>query len=139
MFTPRGPLAGSFQNTPLSRRRALASETVILASHAFAFVFNWYKSYHYSIIVLVLGSFSTYSKHINHSGQDGLNIFFRAPLFRSGLEARSDKNSNTNPVSTKYRLQTADSRPGTKCRLGIKCRLQTGYQMQTENLYCFFV
>ena len=120
MFTPKGPLAGSFQNTPLSRRRALASETVILASHAFAFVFNWYKSYHYSIIVLVLGSFSTYSKHINHSGQDGLNIFFRAPLFRSGLEARSNKNSNTNPVST-------------------KCRLQTGYKMQTENLYCFFV
>ena len=36
-------------------------------------------------------------------------------------------------------MQTADSRPGTKCRLGIKCRLQTGYQMQTENLYCFFV
>ena len=65
-------------------------------------------SNHYSIIVLVLGSSSTYSEHINYSGQDGLNIFFRAPLFRSGLEARSNKNSNTNPVSTKCRLQTAD-------------------------------
>ena len=126
MFTPKGPLAGSFQNTPLSRRRALASETVILASHAFAFVFIWYKSYHYSIIVLVLGSFSTYSKHINHSGQDGLNIFFRAPLFRSGLEARLDKNSNTNPVSTKCRLQTADRVQNADCRQ------RTGYKMQTR-------
>ena len=35
-------------------------------------------------------------------------FFFPAPLFRSGLEARSNKNSNTNPVSTKCRLQTAD-------------------------------
>ena len=47
-------------------------------------------------------------------------MFFRAPIFRCGLEARSNKKRNTNPVST-------------------KCRLQTGYKMQTENLYCFFV
>ena len=66
-------------------------------------------------------SSSTYSPHINHGGQDSLTrIFFRAPIFRSGLEARSNKNSNTNPVST-------------------KCRLQTGYKMQTQNLYYFFV
>ena len=62
-----------------------------------------------SIIVLVLGSSPTYSLHINHSGHDSLTeIFFRAPMFRSGLEARSNKNSNTNSVSTKCRLQTAD-------------------------------
>ena len=34
-------------------------------------------------------------------------------------------------------MQTADSRPDTKCRLGTKCRLQTGYKMQNENLYFF--
>ena len=60
-------------------------------------------------------SSSTYSPHISHSGQDSLTrIFFRAPIFRSGLEARSNKNSNTNPVST-------------------KCRLQTGYKIQTAD------
>ena len=54
-------------------------------------------------------SSSTYSPHINHSGQYSLTrIFFRAPIFRSGLEARSNQNSNTNPVSTKCGLQTAD-------------------------------
>ena len=80
--------------------------------------------------MLVLGSSSTYSL---------TKFFFRAPIFRSGLQARSNKTSDTNLVSTKCRLQTADCRPGTKCRLGSKCRLQTGYKMQTENLYCFFV
>ena len=60
-------------------------------------------------------SSSTYIPHCNHSGQDSLTrIFFRAPTFRSGLEARSNKNSNTNPVST-------------------KCRLQTGYKIQTAD------
>ena len=45
--------------------------------------------------------------HINPSGQDSLtNISFRALIFRSGLEARSNKNSITNPVSTEYRLHT---------------------------------
>ena len=60
-------------------------------------------------------SSSTYIPHSNHSGQDSLTrIFFRAPTFRSGLEARSNKNSNTNLVST-------------------KCRLQTGYKIQTAD------
>ena len=44
---------------------------------------------------------------INPSGQDSLTkISFRALIFRSGLETRSNKNSNTNPVSTECRLQT---------------------------------
>ena len=42
-------------------------------------------------------------------------------IFRSGLEACSNKNSNTNPASA-----NAD------------CWLQTGCKMQTEILYCFF-
>ena len=87
------------------------------------------QSNHCFIIVLFLRSSSTYSPHINHSGQDTLSkIFFRAPIFRSGLEARSNKNSNTNPVSKKCRLQT-----GYKMQTKYKCRLQT------ENLYFFFV
>ena len=88
------------------------------------------------MIVLVLGSSSTYSPHINHSGQDSLTkIIFRAPIFRSGLEARSNKKQQYK--SGRYKMQTADCRPGTKCTLGTKCRLQTGYKMQTENVYFF--
>ena len=90
------------------------------------------------MIVLVLGSSSTYSPHINHSGQDSLTkIYFRAPIFRFGLEAPSNKNSNANPVGTKCRLQTADRVRNADCRLGTKCRLQTGYKMHNENLYFF--
>ena len=81
--------------------------------------------------MLFLGSSSTYSPHINHSGQDSLTkISFRAPIFRSGLEARSNKNSNTNPVSTKcwlqtaYRTQNADEVQNADCRPGTKCRLR---------------
>ena len=67
-----------------------------------------------------------------------LKIFVQAPIFRSGLEARSNKNSNTNPVSKKCRrqitdrVQNADCRPGTKCRpriytvfILITCHLTT--------------
>ena len=85
-------------------------------------------------------SSSTYSPNINQSGQDSLTIiFFWAPIFRSGLEARWNKNNSTNRVSKKCRQQTADWRPGTKCRLGTECRLQTGHKIQTENLYCIFI
>ena len=67
------------------------------------------SSNHCYIIVLVLGCSSIYSSHINHSGQDSITkIFFRASIFRSGLEACLNKNSSINPVSTKCRLQTAD-------------------------------
>ena len=122
MFTPGGLVVGSFQHMLWQRRRA--SEAAIWVSCTFAFVFSWYKCY---IIVLFLGSSSIYSSHINHSGQDSITkIFFRASIFRSGLEACLNKNSNINPVSTKCRLQT-----------GYK--MQTRYKMQTENLYCFSV
>ena len=47
-----------------------------------------------------------------------LKWFFRAPIFRSRLEARSKKNSNTNPVNA-------------KCRLQIGYKMQTRYKMQT--------
>ena len=59
------------------------------------------------MIVLVLGSSSTYSPHINHSGQDSLTkTIFRAPIFRSGLEARSNKKQQYK--SGRYKIQTAD-------------------------------
>ena len=71
------------------------------------------------MIVLVLGSSSTYSPHINHSGQDSLTeIIFRAPIFRSGFEARSNKKQQYK--AGRYKMRTAD------------CRLQTGYEMQTR-------
>ena len=72
-------------------------------------------------------SFSIFSPHLNHSSQDSLmRIFFRAPIFLFGLQAHSNKNSNTSPVSAKCRLQT-----------GYK--MQTVYKMQTKSLYRFFV
>ena len=75
----------------------------------------------------VLGSSLTYDPHINHSGEDSLTkISLGAPIFWSGREARSNKNSNTTPVSTVCRLQTGWKMP-------------TRYKMQTENLCCFFV
>ena len=86
-------------------------------------------------------SSSTYIPHSNHSGQDSLTrILFRAPTFRSGLEARSNKNSNTNPVSTKCRLQTADRVQNTDCRLGKKCKLRI-YTVFSSNTWitCHFI
>ena len=75
--------------------------------------------------------------------QDSLNKnFFRALIFRFGLETRSRKNSNTNLVNTKCRLQTgyemqtrykiqnadrvqnADKVQNSECRPGTKCRLR---------------
>ena len=103
MFTPRGPVAGSFQHTLWPRGRA--SEAAILVSRAFAFVFSWYKA----IIALSLCFSSGALQHTVHTSIIAakivsLNFFFRTPIFWSGLKARSSKNSNTNPVSTKCRL-----------------------------------
>ena len=82
--------------------------------------------------MLFLGSSSTYSPHINHSGQHSpTKLFIRGPIFRYGLEARSNKTSSINPVNTKCRqrtvegvqdgdlVQNADRRLGTKRRLRI--------------------
>ena len=133
MFTPRGSVAGSFQHTPWPRRR------VSELSRASAFVLSLY------IIITALSIYlsSGALQHTVHTSIIAdkivsLKIFFRAPIFRSGLEARSNKNSNTNPVSKKCRrqitdrVQNADCRPGTKCRpriytvfILITCHLTT--------------
>ena len=107
MFTIWGPIAGSFQHTLWSRRRASAA--AILVSHAFAFIFSWYKV----IIAPSLCLSSGALQHIVHTSIIAAKtvspkFFFQAPIFRSRLEARPNKNSNINPVSTKCRLQTAD-------------------------------
>ena len=107
MFTIWGPIAGSFQHTLWSRRRASAA--AILVSHAFAFIFSWYKV----IIALSLCLSSGALQHTVHTSIIAAKtvspkFFFQAPIFRSRLEARPNKNSNINPVSTKCRLQTAD-------------------------------
>ena len=68
-------------------------------------------------------SSSTYSPHINHSGQDSLTrIFFELQYF--GPDLRLARTKTAIPIRS---LKNAD------------CWLQTGYKMQTENLYCFFV
>ena len=78
--------------------------------------------------MLVLGSSSTYSQHINHSGQDSLKFSFELHYF--GPDLRLAQTKTVIPIQS---VQNADCRPGTKCRL------QTGYKMQTENSDCFFV
>ena len=68
-------------------------------------------------------SSSTYSPHINHSGQDSLTrIFFEFQYF--GPDLRLARTKTAIPIRS---LKNADY------------WLQTGYKMQTENLYCFFV
>ena len=68
----------------------------ILVSHAFAFVFSWYKV----IIALLLCFSSGALQHTIHSSIIAAKIvsliffFFRTPIFRSRLEACSNKHSN---------------------------------------------
>ena len=112
MFTPRGPVVGSFQHTLWPRRRV--SEAAVLLSRVFGFVFSWYKV----IIALSLCWFS---------GAPQRTVYTSI----IAAKARSNKNHNTNAVSTKWRLQTADRvqnvhqvqntdrRPGKECRLRI--------------------
>ena len=97
-----------------------------MASGKFALFFSWY-SWYCSIIVLVLGSSSTYSQHINHSGKDSLKFSFEHHYF--GPDLRLAQTKSVIPIQP---VQNAD------CRLGTKCSLQTGYKMQTENSDCFF-
>ena len=78
--------------------------------------FKLVKSIHCSIFVLVLGSSSTFSQHINHSGQDDLKFSFDLHYFGPDLRLAQTK-QQYHPVSKK--MQTADCRPGTKCRMRI--------------------
>ena len=73
----------------------------MLVGRAFAFVFNWYKE----IIALSLPFSSGALQHTAHSSIIKAKIVSVKFFFERELEARSKKNSNTNPVSTKCRLR----------------------------------
>ena len=72
--------------------------------------------------MLVLGSSSTYSQHINHSGQDSLKFSFELHYF--GPDLRLAQTKTVIPIQS---VQNADCRLGTKCRL----RIQTVFSFDT--------
>ena len=76
------------------------------------------QSYHCSIIVLFLGSSTTYSPHINHSGQDSRTKFFFEVQY-SGLDLRLARTKTAIPIRS---VQNAD------------CRLQTAPRVQNADL-----
>ena len=82
-----------------------------------------------SIIVLVLGNFSIYSPHINHSGQDILTKF----LIKSQYFCPYLRLAWTKAIIPIRSVQSADCRPGKKCRLGAKRRLQTAYWVRNAD------
>ena len=113
MFTPRGPGAGSFQHTLWPRGRV-------------AYVFSWYKV----IIALSLCFSSGALQNTVHTSiitakMVWLNFFFELQYFGPDLRLAPTKTSQ-------YKMQTADCRPGTKCRP------QARYKIQTDSLKCFF-
>ena len=94
----------------------------VLVSRAFAFVFSWYK-----VIIALSLYFSSWAfQHKVHISIREAKIvsleYFRAPIFGSHLRLARTKTAI--PIRS---VQNAD------------CRLQTGYKMQTQNLYNFFV
>ena len=67
------------------------SEAAIQLSRAFAFVFSWCKVIIALSLCLSSGAFQhTVHTSITAAKIASLNVFFRAQLFRSGLEARSN-------------------------------------------------
>ena len=127
MFTPKGPVAGSFQQTLWPRGRA--SEAAMLVSRAFAFVFSWYKA----IIALSLCFSSGALQHTVHTSIIvakivSLNFFFELQYFH-GPDLMLARTKTTIPIRS---VQNADCRLHTgykmqtryKCRLGTKCRLR---------------
>ena len=121
MFTPWGPVAGSFQHTLWPLRRA--SEAAILLSLAFAFVVSWYRVIIAPSLCSGALQYTVYTS-ITAAKIVSVKFLFRAPIFGSRLEARSKKYINTNPVSAKCKLQTADRVRNADCALGTKCTLR---------------
>ena len=109
------------------------SEAAILLSLTFAFIFSWSKV----IVALSLCLFSRGPHHTVHTSIIAakivsLKIFLEPQYFSLDLKFAPTKTAI--PIRS---IQNADCRLGTKFWIGTKCRLQTGYRMQTENLYCF--
>ena len=102
MFTPRGPVTGSFQHTLWPRGRA--SEAALLVSRAFAFVFSWYKA----IIALTLCFSSGALQHTVHTSIIAakivsLNFFFELQYF--GPDLRLARAKTAIPIRS---VQNAD-------------------------------
>ena len=114
MFTPRGPVAGSFQHTLWPLERVL--EVALLVSCAFASVFSWYK-----VIITLLLYFTSWAlQHTVHisiiaAKIVSLEFFFELQYF--GPDLRLARTKTAIPIRS---VQNAD------------CRLQTGYKMQTR-------
>ena len=133
MFTPRGPVAGSFQHRLWPRRKVL--EAAILLSRAFAFVLSWNKVIIALSMCLSLGALQhTVHTSIIATKVVSLRYFFKPLYF--GLDLRLARTKTAIPIRS---VQNADCRPDTKCRLDTNCRLQTRCKTLTENLYCCFV
>ena len=129
MFTPGGPVVGSFQHMLWQRRRA--SEAAIWVSCTFAFVFSWYN---YEVIISISLCFSsgalqcTVHTSIIAAKIVSLKFFFELQYF--GLDLRLAWTKTAISIRS---VQNAD------CRLQTGYKMQTRYKMQTENLYCFSV
>ena len=125
---PRGPAAVSFQHTLWPRRRA--SESALLVSRAFAFVFNWFKV----IIALSLCLSKGALQHTVHTSIIAAEIIWLKFFSSSNISVRTwgSLEQNQQYKFGQWKMQTADRVQN------VDCRLQTGYKMQIENLYCFF-
>ena len=133
MFTPRRPIADSFQHT--LRQRERASEVAILVSRAFAFVFSLYKVI--DALSLYFSSWAFQHKvHISITAAKIVSLEFFFELQYFGPNLRVARTKTAIPIRS---VQNADCRLQTGYKMQIRYKMQTKYKMQTENLYCFFV
>ena len=104
MFTPRGPVAGSFQHTLWPRGRA--SEAAILVSRAFAFLFSWYKV----IIAISLWFSSGALQHTVHISIIATKIVSLGYFSSSNISVRTwgSLEQKQQYQSSQYKMQTAE-------------------------------
>ena len=121
MFTPWGPVAGSFQHTLWPLRRA--SEAAILLSLAFAFVVSWYRVIIAPSLCSGALQYTVYTSITG--GQDSLSKIF---ISSSNISVRTwgslEKKQQYQYGRCKMQLQTADRVRNADCALGTKCTLR---------------
>ena len=119
MFTPGGPVVGSFQHMLSQRRRA--SEAAIWVSCTFAFVFSWYKVITAISLCFSSGTFQ-YTVHTSIIAAKivSLKFFFELQYFGPDLRLAWTKTA----VSIRS-VQNAD------CRLQTADRVQNADQVHT--------
>ena len=116
MFTPREPVAGSFQHTLWPRGRVV-------------YVFSWYKL----IIALSLCFSSGALQNTVHTSIIAAKMVWLNFFSSSNISVRTWGSLQQKPVNTKCRLQIADRVQNADCRP------QARYKIQTDSLKCFFV